>query len=69
MIVSASDCRDKPNLWFETVIDEMNTYTPEQIESVRVLGVPKDPQGWRALYDCQRVRLQGQTQLVVRDRH
>ncbi|MBQ3654983.1 MAG: class I SAM-dependent methyltransferase [Synergistaceae bacterium] len=32
MIVSESDGRDKPSLWFEKVIDAMNTYTPGQIE-------------------------------------
>ena len=33
VIVSESDGRDKPSLWFESIIDEMKTYTPEQIES------------------------------------
>ena len=33
VIVSESDGRDKPSLWFEQIIDAMKTYTPEQIES------------------------------------
>jgi ubiquinone/menaquinone biosynthesis C-methylase UbiE len=32
VIVSESDGKDKPSLWFERIIDDMKTYTPEQIE-------------------------------------
>ncbi len=33
VIVSESDGRDKPSLWFEKVIDAMTAYTPDEIES------------------------------------
>ncbi|MBQ9389780.1 MAG: class I SAM-dependent methyltransferase [Synergistaceae bacterium] len=33
MIVSESDGKDKPSLWFKSVISAMNTYTPEEIWS------------------------------------
>ena len=33
VIVSESDGRDKPSLWFERIIDEMRTYTASEIES------------------------------------
>lgn len=33
VIVSESDGRDKPSLWFENIIDAMNLYTPDEIES------------------------------------
>ncbi len=33
MIVSESDGRDKPSQWFNGIIDAMNLYTPEEIES------------------------------------
>ena len=33
VIVSESDGKDKPSLWFKSVIEAMNTYTPEEIES------------------------------------
>ncbi len=32
VIVSESDGRDKPSMWFKSIIDTMNTYTPEEIE-------------------------------------
>ena len=31
VIVSESDGKDKPSLWFKSVIEAMNTYTPEEI--------------------------------------
>ena len=33
VIVSESDGRDKPSQWFNSIIDAMNLYTPEDIES------------------------------------
>lgn len=33
VIVSESDGKDKPSLWFKSIIEAMNTYTPEEIES------------------------------------
>ena len=33
VIVSESDGRDKPSLWFERIIDAMTAYTSDQIES------------------------------------
>ena len=33
VIVSESDGRDKPSQWFNSIIDAMNLYTPEEIES------------------------------------
>ena len=33
VIVSESDGRDKPSRWFNSIIDAMNLYTPEEIES------------------------------------
>ena len=33
VIVSESDGRDKPSQWFNSVIDAMNLYTPDDIES------------------------------------
>ena len=33
VIVSESDGRDKPSLWFESIIDAMNLYTSDEIES------------------------------------
>ena len=33
VIVSESDGRDKPSLWFNSIIDAMNLYTPEEIVS------------------------------------
>ena len=32
VIVSESDGKDKPSMWFKQYIDEMNTYTPPEIE-------------------------------------
>ena len=33
IIVSESDGKDKPSLWFKSIIEAMNTYTPEEIEA------------------------------------
>ena len=33
VIVSESDGKDKPSLWFKSILEAMNTYTPEEIES------------------------------------
>lgn len=33
LIVSESDGKDKPSMWFKKIIDGMNTYTSEEIES------------------------------------
>lgn len=33
VIVSESDGKDKPSQWFNSIIDAMNLYTPEEIES------------------------------------
>ena len=33
VIVSESDGKDKPSLWFKSIIEAMNTYTPEEIEA------------------------------------
>lgn len=33
VIVSESDGKDKPSIWFNSIIDAMNLYTPEDIES------------------------------------
>ena len=33
VIVSESDGKDKPSQWFNSIIDAMNLYTPEDIES------------------------------------
>ena len=42
LIVSESDGKDKPSMWFKKIIDGMNTYTSEEIEfALRSAGFRK----------------------------